>query len=143
MGSTSRPGVSRGTKHASERSPSFPNTRDNDTNWPQLIHFLAPFRTRESPRESVNSVTREWISLPPPGSVKAKAPIISPWASIGIHFRICSTLPHFSRALQTMVWTVSTPFNEEDPLPNASFSKPKVTVSHPCPPFWVGRLQPK
>ena len=61
--------------------------------------------------------------------------MISPWASIGIHFRICSALPHFSRALETMVWTVSTPVKDEDPLPNASFSKPNVTVSHPCPPY--------
>ena len=36
--------------------------------------------------------------------------------------------------METMAWTVSTPVKEDDPLPKASFSKPKVTMSHPCPP---------
>src|ERR1035441_2349675 len=143
MGSTSRPGVSLGTKQASERSPRFPNTRNNEANWAQVIHFFSPFKTKTPPCEGVNSVTREWISLPAPGSVKAKAPMISPLARRGSHFCFCSTLPHFSSDMETIVWTVSTPVNDEDPLPNASFSKPNVTVSHPCPPYWGGRLQPK
>src|ERR1017187_10338984 len=69
--------------------------------------------------------------------------MISPFARRGIHFCICSKLPNFSKALETMVWTVNTPANEEDPLPKASFSNPNVTVSHPCPPCSCGRLQPK
>ena len=36
--------------------------------------------------------------------------------------------------METMAWTVSTPVKDDDPLPKASFSKPNVTMSHPCPP---------
>ncbi len=43
----------------------------------------------------------------------------------------CSFVPHFSSAMETMAWTVSTPVRADDPLPKASFSKPKVTCPNP------------
>ena len=44
--------------------------------------------------------------------------------------------------MDTMAWTVSTPVKEEDPLPMASFSKPNVTMSQPCPPYAAAGCSP-
>src|SRR6267143_300247 len=60
MGPISRPGVSLGTRQATEPCSSFPNTRNTPASCAQLIHFLLPFRIRESLLElRVNSVTRD------------------------------------------------------------------------------------
>ena len=142
MGSTRRPGVSLGTMPATERPPSVPKTRNTPADWAQLIHFLPPFSTKPCAL-GVNSVTKDCMALPAPGSVRAKAPIISPVARAGSQRRRCSIVPHLRSTMDTMAWTVRTPVKADDPLPNASFSKPNVTVSHPWPPYSGGRLQPR
>src|SRR5215468_6701134 len=60
IGSTSRPGAPLGTRQATEHCSSFPNTTNTSASCAQVIHFLLPFKIRESLLGfRVNSVTRD------------------------------------------------------------------------------------
>ena len=73
-------------------------------------------------------------ALPPPGSVNANAAMISPLASGGSQVSLWPGVPHFRSAMDTIACTVRTPVRDEEARPKASFSNPKVTISHSMPP---------
>ena len=112
---TSNPGMSGETRKAVTFVSSLPSTgvRAMTVNAcaipPLVIHLFCPLSRYPVPSSlGVAIVCTFPASLPASGSVKAKALIHSPVASLGSHCFCCSSLPKRTMALGPMEWCALT-----------------------------------
>ena len=73
-------------------APDLVAITSRSAHWPLVMKVFCPLITSSSPsRTAVVRIERR--SLPAAGSVMTMAPIMSPRAIAGSHFRFCSSVP--------------------------------------------------
>lgn len=142
MGCASNPGVAVGTSHASmplrpAAASAVPNTIATPATPPFVIQCFSPSSTTSSP-SSRTVVATAAASLPAPGSVSAKQPIVAPESSRGSHVRRCASVPNCATVCVTRpTWTARKPRTLPSTRPISSAMTAAASALAPPPP-WAG-----